>query len=154
MLWALGWLLLHIWLLQPAVSSWAWALPARLPTGAAARHSRPPSSSSVPAFPTRCHAAHPLADVTRLGLGFAVAGLLLINEKTLQTFPVNFPVMCWILGPCESEAKNPPFLLWLYKHELQRDFWSCSFSLAGVCFLWYNTTAVFSAVCYTWQECK
>ena len=44
----------------------------------------------------QCHTAHPQADVTGLGLGFAVADLLLGNSKTLKTFPMTGSC---VLGP-------------------------------------------------------
>jgi len=44
----------------------------------------------------QCHAAHPQTDMTGLGLGFAVAGLLLANKKALKTFPVTGT---YVLGP-------------------------------------------------------
>lgn len=62
--------------------------------------------------------------------------------------------MSWVLWSCESEAKNSAFLFLLSRHELQWDLCSPSFSLAGVCLLWYDTSALCPAACYAWQECE
>lgn len=106
--------------------------------------------------PYTATAALPRVDVTGLGLGFCCGrpATKKLKKKKHEKLSQWQAAMCWDLWSCEPEVKNSPFLLWLNNYELQWDFCSCSLSLAGDCFLWYNTIAVFSAVCYIWQECE
>jgi len=55
--------------------------------------------------------------------------------------------MCLVLCSSESQARSLPFLLWLNKHELQWDFCSCSFSLAGV-FAFFSITQLLPSLRY------
>lgn len=88
--------LLHSWLLPDAGSSQAWGTAHVSATRPCTGHSCGPSSPSVPAFPMQRHAAHAQADETAVALGFAVADLLLGNQKPSKTFPMT---SSYVLGP-------------------------------------------------------
>lgn len=71
--------LLHSWLLQPAVSSWAWGT-ARTAANRRCSEAQPPAVFLLcPCLPHAVPCCPSTGRCDRAGPGFAVAGLLLIN---------------------------------------------------------------------------
>lgn len=81
---------------------------------------------------------------TRLCCGRSLIGKL----RTLKPSPKT---ASYVLGPV---------ILWIWSQKFtlallaQAAVGVCSFSLVGVCLVWYDTSALFPAPRYAWQECE